>query len=290
MANVLVQSSAAAPGAGKLNQGYAALDPRTPSRDGEISYSGADVIAYAYIPLMKDPTVSEDAELGRAKRSTLMGTLQTISITSTRSVTPVRTLGRATPIGYTRGGRTFAGTLVFATLDRDPFTDIYRPDALHESYYDSSTSLIMDQLPPFNIILVASNELGGVARQIVSGITLINYGATYSIDDLYTETTYTYVAEDLTPLLPQDTNFGSKSGPTKKKMSDILNEMYKDANGTASDILGPRSNEYTIGDSVEDELAQTTGLRRTFWEREMNNRFRDRTVPPGRYNFTKLKT
>lgn len=154
----------------------------------EISYSGPDVLAYAYIPILEDPRVREAP--GANERGQLLGTLQTISITSTRSVTPVRTLGRASPMGYSRGGRTFAGTLVFATLDRDPFSNIYRPDAKHESLLDSGTSLFVDQLPPFTVVITAANELGGIARQVVAGITLINYGVTYSIDDIYTETTY----------------------------------------------------------------------------------------------------
>jgi hypothetical protein len=284
MAQVLVNGVA---GANPLGNSYAKVDPSTASRGGEISYSGSDVIAYAYIPLLNDPTETNDVTLGGNKRSALLGTLQTISISSTRSTTPVRTFGRNKPLGYSRGGRTFAGTLVFATLDRDPFSEIYRPDALHESITDSSTSMFVDQLPPFNIIIVASNELGGIARQVVSGVTLINYGVTYSIDDLYTESTYTYVAEDVTPLLPENVSLGSSPTPSYKKMSDVLDEMYKRANGTAEEILGPKTNEYDYADDVEQSLANTTGLRRAFWQREIQNRFRDRIIPPGRYSFLK---
>jgi hypothetical protein len=193
----------------------------------EISYSGADIIAFAYIPLTEDPrTVTGQ------KRSKLFGTLQTISITSTRSVTPVRGLGRASPMGYSRGGRTFAGTLVFATLDRDPFSEIYRADAKHESLLDSGTSAFVDQLPPFTVVITASNELGGIARQIVSGITLVNYGVTYSIDDIYTETTYTYVATDATALLPDAKTKGIKMTPSYKKMSEVMAEEYPAEDGS----------------------------------------------------------
>tara|TARA_R110002110_G_scaffold12647_4_gene59811 strand:- start:529 stop:1302 length:774 start_codon:yes stop_codon:yes gene_type:complete len=193
----------------------------------EISYSGSDIIAFAYIPNIGGPRTTSGQ-----KRSTLFGSLQTISITSTRSVTPVRGLGRASPMAYSRGGRTFAGTLVFATLDRDPFSDIYRPDAGHESLLDSGTSAFVDQLPPFTVVITAANELGGIARQIVSGITLVNYGVTYSIDDIYTETTYTYVATDVTALLPDAKTKGVKMTPSYKKMSEVMAEEYPDEDGS----------------------------------------------------------
>jgi hypothetical protein len=257
---------------------------------GEISYSGADIQAYAYIPLINDPTVREDVVLGRSKRSVLFGTLQTISITSTRSVTPVRVLGRASPLGYSRGGRTSAGTLVFATLDRDAFSEIYRPDALHESWADSSTSMFVDQLPPFNIVLVASNELGGIARQVLSGVTLINYGVTYSIDDIYTETTYTYVAEDITPLLPDTQSLGPDPSPTYKTMSEALEELYHRANGSAEQIYGPKDNEYSYAETAVDSLLAAKGLRQTaFWGKTVLNQYLKRVLPPNRYWFTRMK-
>ncbi len=163
----------------------------------ETSYSGADIIAYINIPILDDPE-----QIGtNVKNARILGEVQTISISSTRSVSPVRVLGRSNPVGYTRGGRTFAGSLIFASFGKDVFSDLYRPDVA-ESFADSSTSLFVDQLPPFTIIVTACNELGGLAQQIISGITLINYGTVYSIDDMYTEQTYTFVATDVTPLLP----------------------------------------------------------------------------------------
>jgi len=228
---------------------------------GEISYSGADVIAFAYIPLSEDPREIHTVRSGENKRSQLLGTLQTISITSTRSVTPVRALGRASPLGYSRGGRTFAGTLVFATLDRDPFSAIYRPDAKHESLLDSGTSVFVDQLPPFTVVITAANELGGIARQIVSGITLINYGVTYSIDDIYTETTYTYVAEDVTPLLPDSKTRGVEVSPTYKRMSDVLADVYaSQESGTAASIWGGTEDALT---EEANSILESAGLLST---------------------------
>jgi hypothetical protein len=56
-------------------------------------------------------------------------------------------------------------------------------------------------MPPFDIIIVAANETGGVGAQIISNARIVNWGTTYSVDDIYTEATYTYIAEHVTPFL-----------------------------------------------------------------------------------------
>lgn len=168
------------------------------------SFAGTDIQAFMYMPLYTKGSAAAGTKGGPSKQ---FGTLQTMSISSTRSVSPVRTLGRASPVAYTRGARTIAGTLVFATINQDVFADVYDV-AIGETAQSASTSLLSDQMPPFSIVLTAGNEKGAVATQIIHGITLVNYGTTYSIDDLYTETTYTYVATDIMPLLSRQVNRG----------------------------------------------------------------------------------
>lgn len=160
------------------------------------TYSGIDVKCIMYLPL-----ITRGKTLNKDKPSiAIFADLQTFSISSTRSVTPVRVLGRSSPVTYTRGARTFAGTLSFAAINKDAFADIYDVD-ISESYVNASTSMVSDQLPPFSIVLTVQNESGGAAMHAVHGVTLVNYGTTYSIDNLYTETTYTYVATDVSPMI-----------------------------------------------------------------------------------------
>lgn len=157
------------------------------------SFAGTDIKAYMYIPGGKSKEFS---------------TLQTISISSTRSISPVRTLGKSNPVTYNRGARTIAGTLVFATINKDVFADIYTKYHA-ELAVNSSSSIVSDQLPPFTIVLTGCNEKGATVTQIIYNITLVNYGTTYSIDDLYTETTYTYLATDMTTLLGSQIDRGA---------------------------------------------------------------------------------
>jgi hypothetical protein len=127
--------------------------------------------------------------------------LQTLSITTRRSVNPVRRLGEATPTYYTRGPRTIAGSMVFIFLQEDVLLDIFRKT--RDDMFDGEPSFIMDRLPPFNIIITGTNEFGHQIEGGLFGVTLLASGTTLSIDDLFTEQQYTYVARWMLPLAKQ---------------------------------------------------------------------------------------
>lgn len=159
--------------------------------DSEVkAFSGADVNIVAFVPTLR---ASESALLE-------LGSIQTLSISSTRSVSPVRVLGRSAPISYNRGARTWAGSLVFASLNKDPFNSIVSAHQA-ESLANVSTAFTADQMPPFTVIITATTEVGETGIQILKDVTLVNYGTTYSINDLYIERVYTYVATNATPFI-----------------------------------------------------------------------------------------
>lgn len=135
-----------------------------------------------------------------AKPLKLSSEMQTITISSTASVSPVRILGRRKPRCYGKGARTFAGSMIFSVIDKDPFQELFTFDAMN-SAVRSDGKWHVDMLPPFDIILSAINEGGTAGVQVISGITLTNTGTTYSVDDIYTESTYTYVAEHVSPFI-----------------------------------------------------------------------------------------
>lgn len=211
------------------------------------SFSGVDILVAMYLPL-----ITSLSSIGLEKTATkfkVFGSLQTISISSTRSISPVRVLGRSSAVAYTRGARTFAGTMVFATLNSDVFSEVYDL-SMAESAANASSSMVSDQLPPFSIIITASNELGNVAVQAIHGITLVNYGTTYSIDDLYTETTYSYVATDVVPLLSNNTyssrrRLQSLADTAGKTVSDLVTSSMQKAYGTLTEYSKSVSDWYS---------------------------------------------
>jgi hypothetical protein len=125
--------------------------------------------------------------------------IQTLTISSTTSVMPVRSLGNVRPLTFTKGARTFAGSMIFTVIDMDPFQELFAVDIDSSSKRDGSWHI--DEMPPFDILIMAANETGKSGMQLISGVTLTNYGTTYSVDDIYTEITYTYVAEHVSPFV-----------------------------------------------------------------------------------------
>jgi len=57
-----------------------------------------------------------------------------------------------------------------------------------------------DQIPEFDITLSFINDSGDAAFCVIGGVTLVNEGWGYTLDDLTSEVAYTYVARHITPL------------------------------------------------------------------------------------------
>jgi len=171
-----------------LTSAYKGYDPRYNKLQ---VFSGTDVKVTAVFPT--------EGKLETQKAPLTFGNIQTLSVSTTRSISPVRTLGRTNPVAYTRGARTIAGTMVFASINSDIFEQVLDVH-LAENMNTIGTSLIGDVLPPFCILIEFCTETGVGGHQLLTGVTLVNYGTTYSIDDLYTEVTYSYVAQDITPI------------------------------------------------------------------------------------------
>ena len=59
-----------------------------------------------------------------------------------------------------------------------------------------------DQLPPFNLSLLFTNELGFASYQRILGVDFVDDGVVNSIQDMFTERTLVFLAEDFTELMP----------------------------------------------------------------------------------------
>ncbi len=63
---------------------------------------------------------------------------------------------------------------------------------LHRPWY-------VDQLPPFDVAIVAVNEYGKAAQMRIYGIEILNEGSGFSIDDIVIENQMTYVGRSIYP-------------------------------------------------------------------------------------------
>ena len=65
--------------------------------------------------------------------------------------------------------------------------------------YALTQPYFVDQIPPFEVSLLAVNEMGAAARMVVYGAEILNEGSGFSIDDLSVEEQMTYVAMNMYP-------------------------------------------------------------------------------------------
>jgi hypothetical protein len=160
------------------------------------SFSGCDIVPTVTLP-------------GQSPRK--IGDISTISISTHRESFPVRMCGRANPIGFTRGPRTIAGTLIFSLIDMYPWYKLIA-NAERPVWQHAATYPLADSLPPFDITVTFHNEYeetGAVMR--LFGVVIVDDGMTLSIDDLVTENTYSYIAAGIAPV-HQLTSWGIERG------------------------------------------------------------------------------
>jgi hypothetical protein len=199
-----------------------------------LGFSGCDVSAVIRLPAYaRGNTILNQEKVFR------IGTVQTISISTYNSKTPVKALGFKNPVAVARGGRTIAGTLIFNQLHTHVFNDnpsnsdksildeggflTYAsgsPEYIYEKFASNknvTTSLEKNRktwdfswdtnyvgmtmkpsdLPPFDIIINMLNESGQMGKIILENVEIIHDSTTLSVEDIYTEVQYQYMARDI---------------------------------------------------------------------------------------------
>lgn len=173
----------------KINKGYNSkfTEASYSVNNTYTSFSGADAIVSIVF---------------KGGRPITIGECQTITYSSYRPTTPVYRLGKAKPVGHTRGPRTVAGTIIFTVFDRNILVA-----ALHKAFQDSSSnfldySILSDELPPFDIHITFLNEYGQSAQLIIYGAKIASEGQVMSIEDMITENTVQFLADDIRAMEP----------------------------------------------------------------------------------------
>lgn len=154
-------------------------------------------------------------------------------------------MGKSDPVSFSRGKRGIAGSLVFTNFDRSALYDVINTksnksgtkSSVDLNYYKKvfdipaggrsyitdqvyPDSLVVpaianypDQIPPFKISITAANELGSSMRMGIFGVELLNQGQGISVDDMVTESQFTFVARVIVDWAPVNAigNFSSDS-------------------------------------------------------------------------------
>ncbi len=147
------------------------------------SYSGVDIVATILVPCEEKPLI--------------LGELSTLSYSTHRENRPVRVLGRTNVAGWTRGPRTIAGSMIFTNFDEYTFYRLKK----WQRVVNSGMFPLADMLPPFDVVVSFANEYGLASKLRIYGCNIVDEGSTMSVDDLVTETTMTYMARGLQPMM-----------------------------------------------------------------------------------------
>jgi hypothetical protein len=189
-------------------------------RDGALySYTGSDMKVMVEIA---EPPAGVNLPVRMAKQ---LIECTTLSVSVHREKAPVRATGYINAKGFARGKRTIAGTLVFTQFTAEVLLRFLQSVLMSGDTSKDSFYMKVDQLPPFNMTLIFANEHGYASYRRILGVEFVTDGPVYSINDLLTEQSISYMAADFTPLLPLD-----------------LSSLYRPSNGRS----GPGHQHKTV--------------------------------------------
>jgi len=129
-----------------------------------------------------------------------LGTITTLSYSMFREKFAVRNLGLTQAKAYTRGPRTIAGSMIFTVFNHFELDQMMH--ALNNIFSETLSINLLDQLPPFNVMLIFSNEYGQTSIMHLFDLQFNSEGQTQSIHDSMIDRTLNWYCEDMIPLRP----------------------------------------------------------------------------------------
>lgn len=192
------------------------------------SFSGCDMVATLLMPIDDNKNIAY-----------AIGELQTISYSIHMDKGPVRNIGNINVKDYVQGPRTIAGSLVFTVFNKHFANKILKEygQVVNEGY-----SFLIDEIPPFDVIISFANEFGNRSKLVIYGIRLVNEGQVMSINDVYTENTYQYVATDI-EYLNDDESYTNTTSNNKGLYEITEHSTYSQIGYTAPSVNNTENNE-----------------------------------------------
>ena len=166
------------------------------------SFSGTDTLAFIMMP---------------GSAPVVIGSLTTISYSMYRNKKPVINIGRTNINGVTRGSRIFAGTMIFTLINQHWLKELQE----QLDWLKGFKELKVDELPLFDIMIVSANEYGNAVVMYIYGIDFTDEAQTISVEDLFTENVFSFVARDISNFKAFNTRI---SATYKEKSEDKRNE------------------------------------------------------------------
>lgn len=203
-----------------------------------------------------------------ADKTILARDILTISWSIFREKSPVRVCGTSSPKGYVRGFRTIAGSLVFATFNRQALVGLSTYDyEVFTSPKDLFSLPYPDMLPPFDVILLFKNEYGYLSRMILYGVDITNVGSQHSVHDIYAEEVMQFTARRIDRMTrvktewQKDIIFETGNFLNTQAMRFMINENADFYNTPFDYMMQQKEGENLF------ERKRDVGNQRGWWER-----------------------
>jgi len=169
----------------------APLFPEASSKDQQLGspklFSAVDMVAYVTLP---------------TKKTYKLGNLATLSISSHRDKFPVTGMGSIKIRGTTGGHRMIGGTMVFSSYDRNVWFKLI--EGVGQPINRNIVRIMPDDMPLFDITISFVNEDGDIAITGLLGVSILDEGETYSMDNVSIMESYSYMAIEKIPYQPVD--------------------------------------------------------------------------------------
>ena len=133
----------------------------------------------------------------------------TVSLSVYEAKAPVRRLGHAAPVGFTGNIRSIAGSIICLMQNEHPlkglmietskhFDDKFTMKQFHENGIDNEgTAFQAGMIEPFDLMLLYKNEVNSSVGLQINNIDIISESVVTSINDIYTEMVFQFVATDV---------------------------------------------------------------------------------------------
>ena len=204
-----------------------------------VSYSGTDIVVTAQLCI------------GNTKSEFMtMGSLQTITYSVYDRMEPIHSLGNVNAKDYVHTHRYIAGSMVFAVFDQHwakEFIEKYCKSA----GIAESEKILTDEIPPMNITISMGNEYGSSSRTALYGVRLFNEGMTMSVNDIYTEHTYQFVALNIDYL--ENVQFPSESRDPNFDLSTLAPKEIEDKKPQQINESTDKKNEDNDNDKKDED-------------------------------------
>lgn len=223
--------------------------------EGYNSYAGTDVVVTAQLAYLGNDTLKN--------KCYILGSLQTISISTYQDKKPVRAIGNINAIDYVMGQRTIAGSLVFAVFDRHFADEIFND----LKQYTGKSVLLTDEIPPLDLTIIFANEYGKKSKMVLYGVRMISEGQVMSINDLYTENTYQFIALGMEPLTAEDTEYEPLStDKTNSNTSGDKNSNSNSKNSTQKTNSANSIKNNTNNNSIDDTSSKEGQIKYKYFK------------------------